>query len=246
MKNKKIVIIMGLVILLLIGVIAYLLLKPEKPEEKKTVEPSADALKFKKEYEALNGTIRESDGATYNSVVIPENNPIEYVDTKEALEILKNKTAVIYVGAEWCPWCRGIIPILFDVAKENHVDTIYYLNLDDEKDSFEVQKGKLVKTVDGTEGYYELLEFLSDELKDYVITSDGKEYKTGEKRIYMPFVLVCKNGKIEATHTGSVTLDKNQTKYDALTDKQVKEVYAIYTEMFRKIIAKGTCNDDCN
>ena len=42
--------------------------KPEKEENKPT--PTADAIKFKEEYEKLNSTIRESDGAKYNSITI--------------------------------------------------------------------------------------------------------------------------------------------------------------------------------
>lgn len=77
---------------------------------------NTDAIKFKEEYESLNNTVRESDGAEYNNISIDEKNPIKYVDTKEALKVLKEETAIIYVGANWCPWCRNAIPVLFDVA----------------------------------------------------------------------------------------------------------------------------------
>lgn len=206
---------------------------------------NTDAIKFKEEYESLNNTVRESDGAEYNNISIDEKNPIKYVDTKEALKVLKEETAIIYVGANWCPWCRNAIPVLFDVAKENKIKTIYYLNLDEEKSAYEIKDGKLVKTTDGTKGYYELLDFLNDELSNYIITDkDGKKFDTGEKRIYMPFVLAVKNGKISSTHIGTVDLDEDQTKYSDLTSKQYDELYDIYNEMFEKVFAKKTCNTD--
>lgn len=246
MKDKKIILASATALIALLIVGGFLTLKKDNEKEENKPIPTADAIKFKEEYESLNGTTRESDGAIYNSVSISENNPIKYVDAKGALEVLKNETAIIYVGAEWCPWCRNAVPVLFEAAKDSNMKTVYYLNLDKEKDSFEVQKGKLVKTVNGTDAYYELLDFLKDHLRDYIITQDGKEYNTHEKRIYMPFVIACKNGKVEGTVSGTVTLDEGQTKYDKMTDKQTKEVYNNYVDLIKKIIPSGNCNDDCN
>ena len=206
-------------------------------------DENTDALKFKEEYESLNDTVRESDGAEYNNISIDENNPIKYVNIDEAIGILESETAILYIGANWCPWCRNAIPVLFDVAKDNDVNTIYYLNIDDEKDVYEVEDGKLVKTTEGTESYYELLDLLDEELEDYVITNkDGKKFDTKEKRIYMPFVVAVKNGKISSSHTGTVDLDKDQTKYSKLTDDQYDELYNTYNKMIEKIFSKGTCS----
>ena len=200
-------------------------------------QPTEDALRFKKEYESLNGTIRESDGATYNTIEVKRNNPIVYVDSKEVVEkVLESDKAILYIGAEWCPWCRNAVPVLFEVAKKYSVSTIYYLNLDSEKDSFEIQNGTLVKTKEGTAGYYALLEKLSATLNDYVLKDkDGKEYKTGEKRIYLPTLYAIKNGEVVGSHTGTTTLNENQTKYDAMTSGQHDKVYSIYNELFQKV-----------
>lgn len=62
-----------------------------------------DAIKFKKEYESLNNTARESDDADYNNVTVSEDNPIKYLTVKEAIEILKSDKAILYFGAGWCP-----------------------------------------------------------------------------------------------------------------------------------------------
>jgi len=131
--NKKLFII--LVIILVGGIGIGLFILNDKEPSLYVEKPSEDALKFKEEYESLNGTKRESDGAIYQDIKIDENNPVKYVNAKEALEVLKNKTAIMYVGANWCPWCRNAVPVLFEVAKDKNIETIYYLNLDDEKDS---------------------------------------------------------------------------------------------------------------
>ena len=76
MKRKNIIIIIGIIILIaalsILGVCIY-----KGNEEKVNISKETDALKFKKEYEALNGTIREGTEDKYNSVTISEDNPIK-------------------------------------------------------------------------------------------------------------------------------------------------------------------------
>lgn len=244
MKDKKLLIV-GLATVAIVAIGCAGLFKLHKDNDGGTTEVPLENIRFKEEYESLNDTIRESDGAKYNNVSIPEDNPIKYVDAKEALDILKNKTGIIYVGANWCPWCRNAVPVLLELAKDRNVNVIYYLNLDEEKSSFEVKDGKLVKIKEGTESYYELLEFLKSELDDYILTDNGKKYDTKEKRIYMPFVIATRDGKVEATHTGTVTLNKDQNKYSPLTTEQHDELYDIYSNMFSKIYS-SSCDDNCD
>lgn len=209
-------------------------------------KPMTDALKFKEEYESLNNTIRQSDGEVYNEVKISKNNPVKYIDAKEAIEILDSKQAIIYVGAAWCPWCRNAVPVLIELAEKYDIDEIYYLNLDTEKSTYEVENGELKNTVKGSEDYYKLLEKLSDRLSDYKITDEnGIEYDTHEKRIYIPYVIAVKNGKIVGDHVGTVDLDDGQSKYDPLTSEQYDDLYAVYEEMFKQVYKykDTTCND---
>lgn len=232
--NKKCVFVLSVFLVLVLFLIVFLFYNKE-----------TDALKFKKEYEELNGTVRESDGAKYNSVKIDKNNPIKYISVKEALDVLDMDEAIIYVGASWCPWCRTAIPVLFEVAKEFHVDTIYYLNLDNDKSTFEVKDDKAVKTVDGSKEYYQLLDRLKDRLSDYILkASDGTVLSTNEKRIFMPYVIGVKNGRVVSDHTGTISLDDNQTKYSDLTKAQYDELKKVYSGLFEKFFLDG--NNACN
>lgn len=203
-----------------------------------------DGLKFKNEYEALNNTVRQSDGATYGTMDIDEDNPIKYVTAKEAIEVLESKNAIMYIGAPWCPWCRNAIPVLFELAKKYKVDTIYYLELDDIKSNYKIENGALVKTSVGTEDYYKLLDKLSDRLDDYIITEGGKDYDTGEKRIYMPYVIAVRDGEIVKDKVGTVTLDDGQTKYDELTAEQHDKLTETYGELFELAYGDDACENE--
>lgn len=245
MNKKKIFLIIAIA-LVLVSITIYLIwnnkFKDNVPD---------DALRFKEEYESLNNTIRESDGANYNNVEISSDNPIKYISASSAVDIIKNKTGIIYFGTNWCPWCRNAIEVLFEVSERNDIDTIYYVNMDDVKNAWEVQNGKLVKTQIEKDGYYELLSSLDSILGSdtYALTdSDGKRYDTGEKRIYMPLVIAVKNGSIVKNHVGTVKLDEGQTKYDKLSDKQRKELENIYDEFMKIVKNNNSClaSETCN
>lgn len=224
--KKQIIVVIITILIFVLGLLIYIFIDNKK----------SDAIKFKEEYESLNNTFRESDGQSYNNVDIPKDNPIKIINTKEALKILNSKQAIIYIGAGWCPWCRNAVPVLFETAKKYNVKTIYYLNLDNEKSSYEIENGKLINTKKGTDTYYKLLDKLSDRLNDYKLTDeDGKKYDTKEKRIYIPYVIAIKDGKIVDDHLGTVSLNENQTKYDKMTNEQYEDLFNIYNSMFQKV-----------
>lgn len=238
MQKKKKIILISLLLVLIGVMVSFLLWNTFK---------LTDGKKFKKEYESLNNTIRPSDGALYNTVTIPKNNPIKYISAKEATEIIKNKTGVIYFGANWCPWCRNAVEVLFDAANQNDLDTIYYVDMDLIRNIWELKDGKLIKTQKEQDGYYELLEALDEILGEntYVLKDeDGKSYDTGEKRIYMPLVVSIKNGNIMETHVGTVTLKEGQTKYDKLNQEQQKELLKIYNELIQSISSSSCTTED--
>lgn len=234
MNKKKLIIgiIMILLILIILGIIY--------------IFKNYDGIKFKRDYESLNNTIREEDGAKYNNVSININNPIKYISAKEAINVIDNENAIIYFGTNWCPWCRNAVEVLIQSAEKYKVDTIYYVDMDKLRNIWEVKNGKLIKVQKEEDGYYDLLNRLDEVLnKDtYKIKDNDKEYDTKEKRIYMPFVIEVKNGNIVDYHTGTVDLNKKQTKYDKLTKSQKKELLNIYDKFMDDLTTTGKCNDD--
>ena len=84
---------------------------------------------------------------------------------------------------------------------------------------------------------------LEEYLEDYKLTdnSTGKEYDTKEKRIYMPYIITIKDGKIvDAKTTTSKTDDVEEEK---------QELNKMYSEMLSKIYPPSnvcTSENHCN
>ena len=212
MKNKKIYIIIGLIVIVL-GVIVALwgFGVFDNNKEPNNVE-NTNAIKFKEEYEALNGQ-ENASGKAYREVSIPSDNPFVYATPQEVIEMMDNKeTFAVYFGFKSCPWCRSVIENLIKVAKDLNIKKIYYIDVLNIRDTYELNsKNKAEKTSDGTEGYYQLLEAFADVLSDYTLTtSKGKVVKVGEKRIYAPNIVSVVEGYMELTE------EMNNESYEAI------------------------------
>ena len=210
----------------------------------------SDAVRFKKEYESINGKTLKRSSHKVKSLSISKNNPIKYASYDEVIDVIKNGTGIIYLGYPECPWCRSALPVLLESAKDYKIDTIYYINMHDERDYYEVKDGKLVYKKDdngnelkGTKGYFKLLKALDSELGSYTVTDDaGKEYDTGEKRIYVPLIIFVNEGKIIGTHLS--TVDTQENGYDELTDDEYDELNGIYANYIKELV-NNYCDEAC-
>ena len=188
-------------------------------------EISSDAKKFKDEYEALNNT-ENNYGKTNRTVSIQEDNPIVYKTAEEIVDKINNKeTFVVYFGFPSCPWCRSMIEELIKSAKDNNQEKIYYVDVYEIRDTFELnEEGMPEKTKEGTSGYNELISLMSDVLSDYTLTNDaGEEINVGEKRIFAPNVVAVVSGKAEKMIEGTAT--NLEDPYGELTDEMKEESY---------------------
>lgn len=203
----------------------------------------SDSNKFKEEYESLNGK-NFYQNYKYKDVTIPEDNPIKYSNYKEIIDIVKNGSGVIYLGYPECPWCRSMVSVLMEAANNTNISTIYYLNMHDVRDEYELLDNNEVKLVrEGQEGYQELLETLDEILLDYTIKdSDGVEYSVGEKRIYVPIVIFVHDGTIVDYHIDTVETQTNPM--DELTEEEHDELYDIYVSGIHKVL-DDLCDENC-
>ena len=240
MKKEKILFIALPVLCAIAAILGFIFVGKESSNE--------DALKFKQEYEELNGTVAFGD-IKYNDLEISVNNPMKYSNYDEIIDVIKNESGIIYLGFPGCPWCRSALPILLDVAKDNDITTIYYKNIKDDRDSYVLENGKLVYQLDdegnekkGAEGYFKLMEALDKNLTEYVVSYEGKEYKTGEKRIYAPTVVFVRDGKVLGLHVS--TVDSHKSGFDKMTEEQIDELYGIYEEYILEMKNSSCSKDD--
>lgn len=204
-----------------------------------------DAIRFKEEYESINGVVNEKNGKTVRSVTIPEDNPIIYKTAEEVVEMIKNnETFVVYFGFKDCPWCRSMVSTLIDVAKNLNVSKIYYVDVKEIRDTLSVVDGKIVVTKEGTVAYKELLNLLGNVLEDYELTdSKNKIVDAKEKRIYAPNVIAINNGKAIKMEMG--ISDKQTDAYSELTDEMKSEMYEKLECLIKCILNNtNTCTKD--
>lgn len=115
MKNKKYLIIGGIILILIVGA---LLIIPTLTKKE------SDAVKFAKEYTQVG-----------------EDNVFVYRNSDEVISMLKHGTGIVYIGFPECPWCQTYAKYLNEVAKEVGVTKIYYYNiLEDRTNNTEVYK----------------------------------------------------------------------------------------------------------
>ena len=232
--------------LVLIGIIILIacgcgFLALQKVEETPII---TDAIKIKEEYELLNGKINESNNLNYPVVTLSIDNPFVYRSESEIIDILKNRTGIIYFGFSSCPWCRSILPILEEAAREVGVAQIFYLDIQNIRDVLELDENdKVVTSKEGNNGYYQIVELLDEYLSEYSLENkEGKEISTGKKRLFAPTVVGVLNGKIVSFHEGSVDSQKNG--FEPLSDVQKEELKSIYVDLIQKTL-EGTCNEAC-
>lgn len=226
-KDQKILIgIIVSIFIVAIGVGIFLYLKKDNNN-------ISDALKFKNEYESYNGKTYDGTEIEYINLEIPKDNLFKYTPEKEVVDILQNKTALIYFGFAQCPYCRSMVNLLNDVAEKNNLEQIYYVDILNNRDTYEVIDNTVAKITNGSKYYYELLDVMKDYLTDYEIADEsGKNYATGVKRLYAPTVVAVKNGKIVGFHEGTID---TVSKFEELTEEESKTLSKIYQEMIDKM-----------
>ena len=234
-KKKKIVIIVGVLVLAL--VLILILVGLFKDESFLSIK-NEDGIKFANEYEQLNNQEAE-EGKKYPKVEIPNDNIIKYATVNDIVNIFKtNGDAVVYFGYSTCLYCRNAIQVLIDTAYESELDVIYYINIEEVWDKYELdENNKVVKTQEANDNYYELLDLLGSELVyDYKLkSSDGKEIVTGVKRIEVPLVIFMTNGRVSSYNKG--TLFSQEDPFVELDNSQVKGLSEIYYYGIRDVVS---------
>lgn len=224
MKNK-IFIALTIIVLAAIIIVAFILPQDGNSNNSKTTkkEEVTDNIKFKEEYESLNGKLNDKN-KEYVRVDIDEDNHMKYASFNEIVNILESGTGIIYFGFPECPWCRNAVPVLIDAANELGIDEINYFNALDMRDTRTLDdEGNIVVEKESTKEYQKLVELMYDELPVYEGLNDDTI-----KRIYFPTVVFVKDGEIVGLHVS--TLDSQEDPYVKLSDDEYNELKQIYMD----------------
>lgn len=219
MREKKILGLIGIVLLLVI-ILSVFTVKNNKITD--------DEKKIKAEYESFNGKTSLTSNKEYLEVKIPEKNGIKYASGKKIIEVLTEGTGVIYFGFPECPWCRNMIVPFLEVMNEEDENVYYYNAYSIRDDKGFDKEGNLVTYKEGTETYYKILELLGDKASTYEGLNDESI-----KRLYFPTVVFIKNGEIVDIHVS--TVDSQEDPYKKLNNKQIEQLKSIYRQGLKKM-----------
>lgn len=204
-----------------------------------------DAIKFKEEYENLNGKTNENSKKKYRTVKIDSKNKIVYSSAKEVLKMMEEKKSfVVYFGFDSCPWCRSVVENVSKISKELDED-IYYVDVKEIRDVYELDdENKPELTKEGDKNYLKLIKKLDSVLKEYTLTTDDdNEVKVGEKRIYAPNIVSIIDGSAKELTTG--LSDKQTDGYMTLTDEMKQESYKKIKKIVQEVVNhNNTCDLD--
>ena len=112
MKNKGIIITMGIIIVILIAIIIFLLVGNKNEEQ--TVK--SDAEKFSEEY-----------------TLVDKDNKFRYAAIDEVIDTLEDGTGVVYLGFPECKWCQQYTVYLNELAKDRNIPEIMYYNIREDR-----------------------------------------------------------------------------------------------------------------
>ncbi len=186
---------------------------------------SPDAERFRREYEIMNGQLAMDGEHTYQALEIPEDAPIVWLEPDGVFELMNGGTGVLYLGFPECPWCRTLLPALFEAMAQSGFDgSFYYYNAQQDRDSrYLDENGEIVVKDEGTELYRMLLERLDAYLEPYKGLNDP-----AVKRILFPTTVFLRDGEVVDVHR--VTVDSQTDGFAPLTDEQYDELLSSLTE----------------
>ena len=168
MNKKKRTIIFVICLFLLVTVGIVYIFSELYAEHDIPITTVTDAYKFKNEYESVNNNDL-GNGKKVRELTIADNNPFVYKTAEELVKMIEeDKTFTVYFGFSTCPWCRSVMTSLIDSSLEKGVKKVYYVDIKEIRDTYELNdSNEPVRTKEGTDAYYRLLELLNPVLTDY-------------------------------------------------------------------------------
>lgn len=170
---------------------------------------------------------KETDAQKFKNEysMVSDNNPFVYRNIDQIINILEKGTGVVYLGFPECPWCQAYVPYVEEVAKKVGIDKVYYFNiLEDRKNNSEKYQ-KIVKI-----------------LNEYIPNDEE-----GNKRIFVPALIVVKEGKILLFNDETSLDTKGYEKpEDYWKNEGSEDLKLLFEKAFNEVksnVCKSGCND---
>ena len=167
---------------------------------------TSGTLTFKAEYEALNDN-------EHPHMNVPEKLNIHILSFDQTQAMLNSGSGILFFWFPSCPWCRNLLPELFTAMKQSGINQLYYFNPKEIRDQKELVEGQIIVKKESTPEYDRLLNKLDEILPEYKGLNNPKI-----KRLYVPTVLVIKDGKVVNHHFE--TLPEQTDPHTPLTSDQ--------------------------
>ena len=156
---------------------------------------------------------------------VSDDNPFVYRSVDQIINILEKGTGVVYLGFPECPWCQAYVPYVEEVAKKVGIDKVYYFNIKEDRKN-------------NTEEYQKIVKIL-----DVYLSNDDE----GNKRIYVPAIIIVQNGKIvEFDDETSKDTKGYKTPEEYWKNEDLDALKTKLEKSFNEIkstVCKSGCND---
>lgn len=148
--------------------------------------------------------LRSNLATTYTK--LPKDNVYKIININKAINLVKEGNGALLIGFKECIWCQQYVKIIDDIAKKHCIPTVYYLDIREDRKN-------------NTKKYQELVNLLKNHLQNDDL---------GNKRIFVPFLVIAKDKNILITddETSTLSSDKvdplkywNKDKIKALDEK---------------------------
>ena len=173
---------------------------------------------------------READNVRFSNeyTSLSVDNIFVYKTEEEIIKILENGTGVVFLGFPECKWCQKYVTYLNEVAKDNGVEKINYFNISESRKN-------------NTDNYKKMVSILSD-----VLDMDKAYDNDGNLRIFVPTVVVVKNGEIVGFDDETAHDTKGYSDPSIYWENEdVEGLKERLKEMF-KLLGPTYCTEECN
>ena len=158
--------------------------------------------------------VKETDNIKFSNEYtnVNKSNKFVYKNLEGILDILNNKTGIVFFGFPECIWCQKYAVYLNEVINEENIDEIYYINIKEDRNK-------------NTENYIKLVELLNKHLID----------NDNQKQLYVPNLTIVKNGEIIYNNNETASIDINITPDEYWTEEKIQKFKTNLKEMIDQI-----------